>query len=151
VIDHSQPLAPQLAELEGPEANTIQSPSQIPWIANFADTDAYWPQMAELVAPQGAILAIVGNRGPLDQSLLKAKSARLCWEFMFTRAQYGTDDMAQQGRILDRLGALVDAGELRSTARQTLGSINAANLRAAHVQLEAESTVGKLVLQGWQP
>jgi len=45
----------------------------------------------------------------------------------------------------------VDAGELRSTARQTLGSINAANLRAAHVQLEAETTVGKLVLQGWQP
>jgi len=150
VIDHSQPLAPQLAELEGPEANTIQSPSQIPWIANFADTDAYWQQMAELVAPQGAILAIVGNRGPLDQTLLKAKSARLCWEFMFTRAQYGTPDLPQQGQILSRIAQLVYAGELRSTACTRVGPINATNLRAAHGQLEAGQTTGKIVLSGWE-
>lgn len=144
VIDHSQPLAPQLAALQ----KTTTAP-QIPWIANLADTDTYWQQMAELVAPQGAILAIVGNRGPLDQTLLKAKSARLCWEFMFTRAQYGTADLEQQGRILDRLGQLVEAGELRSTACTNLGSINAANLRAAHAQLEGGRTIGKVVLSGW--
>ena len=140
VIDHSLPLAPQL------EALGVR---QLPWIANFADTDSYWDQMAELVAPQGAILAIVGNRSPLDQALLKAKSVRLCWEFMFTRAQYQTADMDQQGRILDRLGALVDAGALRSTAREQLAPINAANLRAAHAQLESGRTIGKLVLCGW--
>ncbi|MEB3233837.1 MAG: zinc-binding alcohol dehydrogenase family protein [Cyanobacteriota bacterium] len=140
VIDHRQPLAPQLAAL---------GIGQLSWIANFADTDGYWNQMAELVAPQGAILAIVGNQAPLDQTLLKSKSARLCWEFMFTRAQYGTSDMAQQGSILDRLGVLVETGELRSTARQTLGPINAANLRAAHGQLESGQTIGKLVLAGW--
>jgi NADPH2:quinone reductase len=145
VIDHSQPLAPQLAELEGTDLNTVQ----IPWIANFADTDAYWQQMAQLVAPQGAILAIVGNRSPLDQTLLKAKSARLCWEFMFTRAQYGTPDLAQQGQILSRIAELVDAGELRSTARTNLGAINAANLRAAHALLEAGQTTGKIVLGDW--
>jgi zinc-binding alcohol dehydrogenase family protein len=145
VIDHSEPLAPQLAALDRHAGAT----PQIAWIANLADTDAYWQQMAELVAPQGAILAIVGNRGPLDQTLLKAKSARLCWEFMFTRAQYGTADMHQQGGILTRIGELVDAGELRSTARTHLGPINATNLRAAHAQLEAGQTVGKIVLQGW--
>jgi NADPH2:quinone reductase len=140
VIDHHQPLAPQLEALDA---------TQIPWIANVVDTDAYWDQMAELVAPQGAILAIVGNRGPLDQTLLKAKSARLCWEFMFTRGQFQTPDMAEQGRILDRLGALVEAGELRSAARTNLGAINAANLREAHAQLESGQTIGKLVLSGW--
>ncbi|MFM1811206.1 MAG: hypothetical protein RLZZ336_144 [Cyanobacteriota bacterium] len=145
VIDHSQALAPQLAALDRHAGAT----PQIPWMANVADTDAYWQQMAELVAPQGAILAIVGNRGPLDQTLLKAKSARLCWEFMFTRAQYGTADMHQQGRILSRIGALVDAGELQPTVRTTLKPINAANLRAAHAQLEAGQTVGKIVLQSW--
>jgi NADPH:quinone reductase-like Zn-dependent oxidoreductase len=118
-------------------------------IANLADTDAYWNQMTELVAPQGAILAIVGNRGPLEQTLLKAKSARLCWEFMFTRAQYGTPDLEQQGRILSRIAELVDTGELRSAARTNLGAINAANLRAAHGQLESGCTVGKVVLSGW--
>jgi NADPH2:quinone reductase len=145
VINHNQPLAPQLAALEVAPRNT----PQIPWIANFADTDAYWQQMAQLVAPQGAILAIVGNRGPLDQTLLKAKSVRLCWEFMFTRAQYATPDLAQQGRILSRIAELIDAGELRSTARTNLGAINAANLRAAHALLEAGQTTGKLVLSDW--
>lgn len=145
VVDHNQPLGPQLAQRLG----TPEATSQIPWIANLADTDAYWQPMAELVAPQGAILAIVGNRGPLDQTLLKAKSARLCWEFMFTRAQYGTSDLAQQGHILSRIGELVDAGELRSAARTQLGPINAANLRAAHAQLEGGRTVGKVVLSGW--
>jgi len=149
VIDHREPLAPQLAAVVSATGAAATTSPQIPWIANLVDTDAYWTQMAELVAPQGAILAIVGNRGALDQTLLKAKSAQLCWEFMFTRSQYGTADMEQQGRILDRLGALVDAGELRSTARQALGPITAANLRAAHAQLESGQTIGKLVLQGW--
>ena len=140
VVDHQQPLAPQLATL-GIEA--------VPWIANFADTDAYWQQMAELVAPQGAILTIVGNRGPLDQTLLKSKSARLCWEFMFTRAQYQTPDQAEQGRILDRIAGLIDSGELRTTLQQDLGPINATNLRAAHAQLETSRAIGKLTLHGW--
>ena len=146
VIDHSQPLAPQLAALPG---LAPAGAPQIPWIVNCADTDAYWTQMSELVAPQGAILAIVGNRGALDQSLLKAKSARLCWEFMFTRAQFQTPDMAEQGRILDGLSQLVDAGALHATAQPQQGMINAANLRAAHAQLEAGTTIGKLVLQDW--
>jgi len=141
VIDHRQPLAPQLSAV-GIE--------QVPWIANFADTDTYWSSMAELVAPQGAILAIVGNRSPLEQSVLKSKSARLCWEFMFTRAQYGTADQGQQGWILDRLGQLIDAGELHTTARQQLGPISATQLRAAHTQLESGSSIGKLVLSGWK-
>ena len=61
VVDHSQPLAPQLAALGLPEVDTI---------ANFSDTDAYWSVMAELIRPQGAIVAIVGNRAPLDLNLL---------------------------------------------------------------------------------
>ena len=149
VVDHHQPLAPQLEALGAADGAPADARAGLPWIANFADTDAYWNQMAGLVAPQGAILAIVGNRGPLDQALLKDKSVRLCWEFMFTRAQYGTADMDLQGRILDRLGALVDAGALRSTAREARGPINATNLRAAHTQLESGCSIGKVVLEGW--
>jgi NADPH:quinone reductase-like Zn-dependent oxidoreductase len=57
--------------------------------------------------------------------------------------------MHQQGRILTRIGELVDTGELKPTVRTTLESINAANLREAHAQLEAGQTVGKIVLSGW--
>jgi NADPH2:quinone reductase len=38
---------------------------------------------------------------------------------------------------------------LRSTLRETLSPINAANLRKAHEKLESGRMIGKLVLHGW--
>ncbi len=140
VVDHRQPLAPQLRAL-GLE--------QVDAIANFSDTDAYWDAMGELIRPHGSLLVIVGNRGPLAMERLKEKSVRLCWEFMFSRSAAGGDGQLAQGRILDRLAALVEAGEIRSTLGQTLGPINAANLNAAHALLAEGRTIGKIALQGW--
>ena len=140
VLNHQHPLAPQLAPL-GYE--------QLDAIANFSDTDAYWPVMAELIRPQGAIVAIVGNRSPLDLNLLKAKSASFHWEFMFTRPQFQTADRGEQGAILARLAQLVEAGELFSTLTTELTPINPTNLARAHGLLESGRTIGKIVLTGW--
>jgi NADPH:quinone reductase len=140
VVDHRRPLAPQLAAL-GFEA--------VDRIANFSDTDAYWEVMAELIAPLGSIVAIVGNRRPLDLNLLKAKSVTFAWEFMFSRSQFQTADMGRQGEILDHLAALFEAGELRPTLGRTLSPINAANLEMAHAQLATGRTIGKIALAGW--
>lgn len=140
VVDHRQPLAPQLRAL-GLE--------QVDAIANFSDTDAYWDAMGELIRPHGSLLVIVSNRGPLAMERLKEKSVRLCWEFMFSRSAAGGDGQLAQGRILDRLAALVEAGEIRTTLGQTLGSISAANLGAAHALLAEGRTLGKIALQGW--
>jgi NADPH:quinone reductase-like Zn-dependent oxidoreductase len=118
-------------------------------IANFSDTDAYWNVMADLIQPQGSIVCIVGNRSPLDLNVLKSKSVRFAWEFMFTRPQYRTADRAQQGVILGRISQLVDSGVLRSTCRERLSPINAGTLCQAHAQLESGQTIGKLVLEGW--
>ena len=140
VVDHHQPLAPQLAAL-GFEVVDL--------IANFSDTDAYWEVMAALIRPLGSIVAIVGNRHPLDLNRLKAKSVRFAWEFMFSRSQFQTPDMGEQGRILDRFADHFDRGELRPTLGRTLSPINAANLEVAHAQLAAGSTIGKIALVGW--
>lgn len=140
VVDHRLPLAPQLQAL-GLE--------QVDAIANFADTDAYWDQMGELIRPHGSLLVIVGNRGPLAMEQLKQKSVRLCWEFMFSRSAAGGDAQAAQGAILDRLAALVEAGEIRSTLTQTLGPISAATLEQAHGALRSGRTLGKIAVQGW--
>ncbi len=140
VVDHHRPLAPQLAAL-GFKAVDL--------IANFSDTDAYWEVMAELIAPLGSIVAIVGNRHPLDLNRLKAKSVTFAWEFMFSRSQFQTADMGRQGEILDRLAELLEAGELRPTLGRTLSPINAANLAIAHAQLASGSTIGKIALVGW--
>jgi NADPH2:quinone reductase len=140
VIDHHQPLRPQL-ERAGFR--------QVDAIACFTGVEPYWTQIADLVAPQGRIGLVVGLRGPLDLELLKNKSASVHWEFMFTRAMFTTADILRQHEILDTVADLVDAGTLRTTLTATLAPINAANLREAHRRLESGTTIGKLVVSGW--
>lgn len=141
VIDHRQPLAPQLAAL-GFE--------QIDAAINLADTDRYWATLGELLAPQGHVGLIVEPSGALKiGDPYKAKCIGIHWEMMFSRPRFKTPDMDEQGRILDRVAALIDAGELRGTHSETLGTIDAANLREAHRRLESGSMIGKLSLAGW--
>lgn len=140
VVDHSRPLPPQVVALGFKEVD---------YIANFADTDATWAAMAELIRPQGRIVGIVGNAAPLDLDLLKSKSATFVWEFMFTRSMYGTTDMQAQHELLDTIGELITSGRLRTTLTETISPINAANLRAVHARLEGGRTIGKIVLSGW--
>jgi NADPH2:quinone reductase len=141
VIDHRHPLPAQLQAL---------GIAQVEVALNLADTDRYWDVLGELLAPQGHLGLIVEPRGALRiGDPYKAKCIGIHWEFMFARARFRTLDMIEQHRILSRVASLVDAGELRSTAHTSLGTINAANLREAHRLLEGGGVTGKLVLSGW--
>jgi NADPH2:quinone reductase len=141
VVDHRKPLVPQLAALGHKELD---------YIANFSgELDAYWDAMAELIAPQGAMVAIVGNQKPLPMDLVRLKSATMCWELMFTRPRYQTPDMIEQHRLLNKVAEMLDSGKLRGTLKETLSPINGANLRKAHERLESGTMIGKLVLKGW--
>jgi NADPH2:quinone reductase len=143
VVDHRQPLPPQLLALGFENVDAA---------LNLADTDRYWDVLGELLAPQGHVGLIVEPAGPLRiGDLYKAKCIGIHWEFMFARSRYRTDDMIRQHRILARVGSLVEAGRLRTTLTEVLGPINATNLREAHRRLESGTTVGKLVLSGWAP
>jgi len=140
VVGRAQSLVATLAE---------QGIHSVDYIYNAADTDGWWDDMVALIRPQGRIVSIVENKGPLDQNVLKTKSAAFGWEFMFTRAMYQTDDMAEQGRILARVAALIDAGDLKLTLADTLSPISAATLIEAHRKLESGTMIGKLVVHGW--
>ncbi|MGM0518006.1 MAG: zinc-binding alcohol dehydrogenase family protein [Pseudomonadota bacterium] len=140
VVDHFGDLPAQLAEREIGE---------IPAIACFNDLDRHYPAMAELVAPQGRLASIVGNKSPLPFQELRNKSVGFFWEYMFTRPRYDTPDKGRQGEILDAVAGMADSGRLRSTRTQTLGAINPDNLREAHRLLEAGHVIGKLTLAGF--
>ena len=141
VINHRHALAPQLEALGF---------GQVDAVLNLADTDHYWDVIGQLLAPQGHVGLIVEPAGALRiGDPYKAKCIGIHWEFMFARARFNTPDMAEQGRILERVASLIDAGELRGTRTETLVPINAANLREAHRRLESGSTIGKLALAGW--
>ena len=136
VVDHRNPLAPEV--------------KQVDYVANFSgDLDTYWEAMAELVAPQGALVAIVANSKPLAMDVVRSKSACVCWELMFTRPRFKTPDMIEQHKLLNQVADLLDSGKLRTTLKETLSPINGANLKKAHERLESGRMIGKLVLEGW--
>lgn len=140
VVDHSQPLRPQLVAQGIAEAHLI---------ASLTHSDQHWAQLVDMAAPQGRIGLIDDPAAPLDIMPMKRKALSLHWELMFTRSLFGTPDMAEQGRLLARVAELVDAGRLRSTVSEHFSPINAANLRRAHALLESGRMRGKLVLSGF--
>ncbi|MEM9135907.1 MAG: zinc-binding alcohol dehydrogenase family protein [Cyanobacteria bacterium P01_F01_bin.42] len=113
------------------------------------DTDGHWSAITQAIAPQGKICAVVGNKGPLDMTELKNKSASLHWEFMFTRSKYQTADIDQQRSILNRISQLVEAGDIVTTCREVVRPINARNLRSVHQRIEQGNTIGKITLADW--
>lgn len=125
------------------------APQGVDYVLSLTHTEQHFASLVELLKPQGKLALIDDPATLLDIRLLKQKSLSLHWEFMYTRSLFHTDDMQAQHRLLNEVADLVDAGVLRTTLRENLGSIDAANLRRAHAQLESASTIGKIVLSGW--
>ncbi|MCI1012835.1 zinc-binding alcohol dehydrogenase family protein [Herbaspirillum sp. C7C2] len=139
VIDHSQPLKPQLEKIGIPEVDIVIS---------LTHTDQHFVQIVEVLAPQGQ-LALIDDPATLDVVPLKRKSISLHWELMFTRSMFQTADMIRQHELLQRVAQLIDEGVLRTTTGEHFGSINAENLRRAHALIETNRARGKVVLEGF--
>ena len=140
VIDHGQPFRPQLV---------AAGVAEVAHVASLTHTEQHWDAIIDAAAPQGHIGLIDDLSGPIDVMTLKRKALSLHWELMFTRSLFGTPDIAEQGRLLARVAALVDAGRLRTTVSEQLSPINAANLRRAHELVESGRMRGKIVLSGF--
>ncbi|PXV56881.1 zinc-binding alcohol dehydrogenase family protein [Dyella jiangningensis] len=139
VVDHSQPLEPQLRALGVP---------QVDHVISLTHTDSHYSQLVDVLRPQGQF-ALIDDPVHLDPSLLKRKSISLHWEFMFTRSMYQTPDMVKQHDLLTRVAELIDHGTIKTTIGQHFGAINAENIRRAHALVESHKAVGKLVLEGF--
>ncbi|WNO60304.1 zinc-binding alcohol dehydrogenase family protein [Rheinheimera sp. MMS21-TC3] len=140
VLDHSQPMLAQLQALDL---------AYVTHVASLTHTEQHYSDLVAMLAPQGKLALIDDPIQGLDIMRLKHKSISLHWEFMFTRSMFNTDDIQQQHQLLTDLSRLVQQGQIKTTLKQVLGTINAENLRAAHQLIEAGKTVGKVVLAGW--
>ncbi len=118
------------------------------YVASLTNTDEHFPEIIELIAPQGK-LGVIDDPATLDVIPLKRKSISLHWEFMFTRSLFATSDMIEQNRLLSNVAFMVDSGEIQSTLVNHYGTINAANLMRAHATLESGKSWGKIVLSGF--
>lgn len=144
VVDHTQPLQPQIEALI--ESEGI---GQVTHVASLNSTDAYFESYTELLAPFGRIAMIDDPKTALDVMKLKSKSLSLHIEFMFARSMHQAKDIAEQSRLLNRVSDLVDQGYIQTTVGKNIGTINAVNLKAAHEELESGRAIGKIVLEGF--
>jgi NADPH2:quinone reductase len=139
VIDHRQPLAPQVKALDLGVPGFVFSTTQ---------TGQHWTDIVELIAPQGRF-GRIDDPKQLDVMPLKLKAVSLHWELMFTRSLFGTPDMVEQGKLLNEVATLVDAGRIHSTITEVAGKINAVTLCKVHAQIESGTAHGKIVLEGF--
>jgi NADPH:quinone reductase len=139
VIDHSKPLADQVAALG------LGAPG---FVFSTTETHRHLKEIIALLAPQGRF-GLIDEPDSLDALGFKRKAASIHWELMFVRSLFGTPDMDEQGKLLDEVARLVDAGKIRTTATETLSPINAANLKKAHAMIESGKARGKIVLEGF--
>lgn len=141
VVNHRNDLSEEIKQI-GIE--------QVDYILCLSDTDGHWNAMCKALKPQGSICTIVENAGPLDMNILKSKSAKLSFEFMFTRSMFNTPDKQQQQKILNEVANLIDDQVIMQTQKHELTPINATNLKHAHLLLEQGRTIGKITLHGWE-
>ena len=125
VIDHRQALAPQV------EALGLGAPR---FVFSTTQTDRHLADIVELIAPQGRF-GLIDDPEELDAKPFKTKAVSL--------------HMAQQGKLLNEITALVDAGRIRSTATDVAGGVDAATLRSVHALIESGKAPGKVVLEGF--
>ncbi|NES06150.1 MAG: zinc-binding alcohol dehydrogenase family protein [Okeania sp. SIO2F4] len=140
VVNHRNNLAQEIKQV---------GYQNVDYILCWNDTDGHWQAMNEAIAPQGTICSIVENEGALDMDTLKSKSAGFVWEFMFTRSMYQTEDMAEQGNLLNQLSKLIEDGVIITTCNEVVKPIDAKNLRDVHQRIEKGRTIGKIVLAEW--
>ncbi len=140
VLDHRNPLAPQYAGLG------LDAPY---FVFSVTRSDLHTPGLIAIIAPQGRFGIIDDIKDGFDAMPFKGKSLSIHWEMMFARSLYHTPDMIEQHRLLNHVTDLVDAGRIRTTLAETLGTINAANLRRAHALVESGHVTGKVVLEGF--
>jgi NADPH:quinone reductase-like Zn-dependent oxidoreductase len=138
VIDHREPLAPQIKALG------LGSPA---FIFATAPIGGLLADLAELIAPQGRVALINGEAA--DLFAFRPKSVSIHHELMFTRPLFQTADMEAQHRLLNEVAGLVDAGRVRTTMRENYGRIDAANLMRAMAFLKSGRAIGKIVLAGF--
>lgn len=139
VVDHTKPLAEQI------DALGIGQPG---YVFSTTHTHQYIEQIAEFIAPQGRF-GLIDDPENLNIMPFKTKAISTHWELMFTRPLFETADITRQHDILNEVAELLDAGEIQSTATETLGKIDAATLKKAHAILESNKAKGKLVLSGF--
>ncbi|MDO4919612.1 zinc-binding dehydrogenase [Kocuria sp.] len=133
VVDHAEPLAPQLREHGDTDyvfsAYTIGRESDI----------------SEAMAPHGH-LVLIDDPETFNIGAFKPRSITVTPEFMFTRSMFTTADMNAQGSVLEKVRGAVEAGDIVSTLTSELDGMIPEALLEAHRVVETGHVTGKIAV-----
>lgn len=136
VINHRQNMVEQVHALG------IQNVDSILCLTH---TDQHLAAMVELVKPQGRV-CFLDEPEKVDINVFKPKCVSIHWELMFTRSLFQTEDMAEQGKILNEVAKLVESGSMKTTEKTVLHGLEPSIFKKAHQLLESTQTLGKVVI-----
>lgn len=137
ILNHRNNLYEELKENDTESVDAIFCTTQM---------ESHWNVMLECIRPQGRIVFIDDPVGPVDITIFKQKSVTLSWEFMYTRSMFVTDDIAEQGKLLSSVAALLDSGALVTTRQKTMTGLTPENIQSMHIKQESGTMMGKQVL-----
>ena len=137
ILNHRNSLSDELKATGAESVDAIFCTTQM---------ENHWQAMAECIRPQGRIVFIDDPVDSLDITIFKFKSVSLSWEFMYTRSMFGTEDMAEQGKLLATVAKLLDEGTIVTTRQKTLTGLTPENIQAMHIKQESGTMMGKQVL-----
>merc|ERR1711879_146735 len=139
VINHREPLLPQLQEINIPNVNYIMN------CANWGDWQLN--EWAGCLAPLGQITSILPPNSAIESATfgkLFFLRAQLNMELMWVRTLKNVEP-EKQGQILDASAKLFEAGTLQSTLTKEL-PFTAAGLQEAYEVSSSGAAMGKMCI-----
>ena len=137
VVNHRNPLTDELKTLG-------VVPGTLDVVFGTTQSAQYLKTIPDLLRPFGHF-CLIDDPGSLDIVGFKRKSISVHWEWMFAKTLFGYRKESQ-GRILNEVTRLVEAGKVKTTANRVLRGFSASALKEAHTLLEAGTAVGKIVI-----
>ncbi|MEX0381542.1 zinc-binding alcohol dehydrogenase family protein [Leuconostoc sp. MS02] len=140
VVDHHEDLITQVHKT---------GHQYVDYILNLNNLDAHWFEIAELIKPDGQVVATTENHRLIDLQKLTKKRVTFSWEWMYSKSYYQTEDMISQHDILGHLAKLYEEEKLQPIVTKTYQPINAENMKQAHADVESGHMIGKVTVVSW--
>lgn len=140
VINHTQPLLPQLKQL---------GLNGVDYIFNTIDMVQNFSELASVLNVFGKIVDIVGPSGPIAIGAIMAKRATITYELMFTRGLFNVEPEVQN-KILTRVAHLIDSGTIKHCMKERFDFTLDGVKKALALQASSKA-MGKIAITVYQP
>eukprot|EP00743_Colponemidia_sp_Colp-15_P004882 GILK01005261.1.p1 GENE.GILK01005261.1~~GILK01005261.1.p1 ORF type:complete len:391 (-),score=39.88 GILK01005261.1:121-1140(-) len=144
IVNHLEPLAPQLADYSSKLPTVVNGQGYIDFIIVAYDPAVHWDCICKLIAPCGHIILLSDPSTPLDLLPLKRKRVSVAWEYVFSRVEYDMEP-SHHNLLLSDIARLVDEGIITHPRTESF-LLSLETLRKAHAMVESGDMMGKVVL-----